>query len=81
MMYGHELKFEDALRYQGPMRKSIGWNPQWEECMKDLQSDMTYDEINRKWATPASMKLLYQKYVWGNRQKIWWWNVKQKFKK
>jgi len=80
-MYGHELKFEDALRYQGPMRKSIGKNTQREECMRDLQSTMSYDEINAKWATAPSLKLLYQKYIWGNRQKIWWWNIKQKIKK
>jgi len=63
------------------MRKSIGKNTRREDCMWDLQSTMSYDEINAKWATPPSLKLLYQKYIWGNRQKIWWWNVKQKFKK
>ena len=26
-MYGHELQFEDALKYQGPMRKHIAGNP------------------------------------------------------
>ena len=80
-MYGLELKFVDALKYQGPMRKSIGKNEFREECMRDLQSDMSYNEINAKWATCPSLKLLYQKYIWGNRQKIWWLNVKQKIKK
>jgi coenzyme F420-reducing hydrogenase beta subunit len=77
-MIGHELRFEDALRYQSPMRKSIGHNPQRDECMKDLQSEMTYDDINAKWATPPSLGLLYDKYVWGNRQKIWWWGLTHK---
>jgi hypothetical protein len=79
-MYGHELKFEDALRYQGPMRKSIDKNAQREEFMNDLQGSMTYNEINKKWATPPSMKLLWQKYVWGNRQKVFMFNIKKKFK-
>ena len=43
--------------------------------MKDLMSDMTYDELNKKWAEKPSLKLLWQKYVWGNRQKIWFWNL------
>lgn len=80
LMFGHELRFEDALRYQSPMRRSIGENPLRDACMEDLQNDMTYDEINKKWATPPNAKLLYQKYIWGNRQKILWWNLKQKFK-
>lgn len=28
----------------------------------------TYDLLH-------SIKLLWQKYVWGNRQKIWLWNI------
>lgn len=74
-MYGHELKLEDALRYQSPMRKHISRNPNRDECMKDLQSDMSYERINEKWARKPTLKLLWQKYVWGNRQKIWLWNL------
>ena len=77
-MYGHELAFEDALKYQGPMRKPIAENPQRDECMKDLQSSMTFEQINKKWAKKPTMKLLFQKYVWGNRQKVFMWNLKQK---
>ncbi len=78
-MYGHELAFEDALKYQSPMRKHIDDNPQREAFMSDLESDMNYDQINHKWAKKPTLKLLWQKYIWGNRQKIALWNLKQKF--
>ena len=77
-MYGHELKFEDALKYQSPMRKHIDDNPQRDAFMSDLESDMSYREINKKWSKKPSLKLLWQKYVWGNRQKIFFWNLKRK---
>lgn len=80
-MYGHELVFEDALKYQGPLRRYIADNPERELFMKDLQSEMDYGEINKKWAKPPTLKLLFQKYVWGNRQKIFVWNLKQKLLK
>lgn len=69
-MYGHELKFEDAIKYQGPIRKHISKNPKRDECIKDLQGEMTIHDINRKWADKPTIKLLWQKYIWGNRQKI-----------
>ena len=74
-MYGHSLRFEDALRYQGPMRKHIAANPKREEFMADLKSDMEYEQINKKWADKPSLKLLFSKYIWGNRQKIFFWNL------
>ena len=74
-MYGHELRFEDAIRFQGPMRKHIPDNPLREEFMKDLRSEMGYRELTRKWADKPSLKLLFQKYVWGNRQKVFVWNL------
>ena len=80
-MYGHELVFEEALRYQSPMCKCIAKNPDREYFMMDLQGDMTFKEINKKWAKKPTLKLLWQKYVWGNRQKIFVWNLKNRFKK
>lgn len=77
-MYGHELEFEDALKYQGPMRQPIADNPQRDEFMKDLQSNMSFKAINKKWAKRPTLKLIFQKYVWGNRQKVFMWNLKQK---
>lgn len=80
-MYGHELAFEDALRYQSPMRKCIADNPDRERFMEDLQTDMTFEAINKKWAKKPTLRLLWHKYIWGNRQKVFVWNLKNKFKK
>lgn len=81
MLYGHELEFETALKYQGPMRKPISENEHRSECMKDLQSSMEYKELNKKWATRPTMKLLFRKYIWGNRQQVWLWNLIHKKEK
>ena len=79
-MYGHELAFEDALRYQSPMKKCISENPDRDRFMADLQSEMSFQDINKKWAKKPTLKLLWQKYVWGNRQKIFFWEIKNKLK-
>lgn len=74
---GRELPFDQALRYQGPMRKCIAENPQRNDFMTDLQSDMDYKSLTKKWARPSSLKLIISKYVWGNnRQKVNWWRFK-----
>jgi coenzyme F420-reducing hydrogenase beta subunit len=78
-MYGHELKFDDALKYQGPMRKCIAYNEKREEFIKDLQDkDLTYKDIVKKWYKSPSIKLLWSKYVWGNRQIVFCYNLKRK---
>ena len=75
-MEGHELEFSEALKYQSPMRKSIAHNPKRDEFMFDLQnSNMDYSHLIKKWANKPSLKLLWQKYVWGNRQKVFLWNL------
>ena len=80
--FGHELEFETALKYQSPMRKSIDDNPQRGECMKDLENkDISYEDFCSRWARKPSPKLLYQKYVWGNRQKVFMWNLLNKLKR
>ncbi len=81
LMYGHELKFEDALKYQRPMREHIDRNLNRDEFMSDLRSKMTYSELNKKWAKKPTLKLLFQKYIWGNSQKIALWNLRQKFRR
>ena len=78
-MFGRPLIFETTLKYQGPLRGHISSNPNREECMHDLATK-DYETINKKWAIPPSAKLLVQKYIWGNRQKIWLWNVLNFFK-
>ena len=75
---GRELKFEDALRFQGPMRKSIAENPERSDFFADLQNN-DYDTLCKRWVKRSSIKLLLSKYVWGtNRQKVAWWNIKNK---
>ena len=80
-MHGHELSFTDALKYQGPMRNHIAYNDNRESFMNDLKSSMSYKEINDKWADKPSIKLLFSKYIWGNRQKVWLWNLRHPSKR
>ena len=80
-MYGHKLQFEDALKYQSPMRKQIEENPDRVRFIKDLQSDMSFGKINKMWAKSPTIKLLFQKYIWGNRQKVILWNIIRRIKK
>ena len=75
-LIGHELDFEQVLKYQSPMRKSIDMNPRRSEFMEDLNL-LDYELICKKWVTAPSVKLLFSKYVWGNRQKVFLWNIKQ----
>lgn len=77
-MIGRELKFEEALKYQSPLKRQIGDNPKRSEFMLDLQSNMEFAALNKKWAIPPGIKLLFQKYLWGNRQKIFVWNIMHK---
>lgn len=80
-LFGHELTIDDVIKYQSPMRNHITRNPHRNAFMKDLLSDMSYEDINEKWAKKSSIKLLFQKYLWGNRQKVWLWNLtKGKYK-
>lgn len=77
-MYGHMLSFDDALKFQGPMRKHIADNPNRKEFMNDLRSGMDYQQLTKKWADKPSLKLLFQKYIWGNRQKVFIHNIFKK---
>lgn len=75
-MSGHELNMEDALKYQSPMRKNIEENVQRKEFMEDLQNErMDYPLICKKWADKPTFKLLFSKYLYGNRQKVFFWNL------
>ena len=79
-MNGHDLEFAQALKYQSPMRKHIDGNPNRELFMADLESNMSYEELIKKWYRKPSLKLLWQKYVWGNRQKVALWNLKNRLR-
>ncbi len=73
-LHGHDLQVETAIRYQGPMRNHIATNERRSECMEDIKT-MSYEAFVRKWAKRPTLKLLVQKYLWGNRQKVWLWNL------
>ena len=75
--FGHELDFETALKYQGPLRKHIDENKDRNDCLLDLKT-LDYKQFCKKWANNPSIKLLWQKYIWGNRQKVFLWNLKNK---
>lgn len=77
---GRELLFEEALRYQGPMRRPVGWESRRDDFMKDLLS-MDIDELERKWAKRPTIKLLSSKYLWGNRQNVALWKIKNRIRK
>lgn len=79
-MYGHELKVEQVLKYQSPMRKHIDDNPDRAKFMQDIKH-MSYKELCKKWAAKPTLKLLFQKYIYGNRQKVALWNMKKWLKK
>lgn len=78
-LYGHLLKMNTVLKYQSPMRKPITMNPDRDVFMKDLAGPMNYEQINNKWVKSPSLKLLWGKYIWGNRQKVAVWNIKRVF--
>ena len=73
---------EQAIRYQGPLRQHIASNSKREEFMQELRGKSSYEELCHRWAVRPSLKLLIRKYVWGmNRQKVWWWRVRQRIRK
>lgn len=79
LMVGHYLDIKDVIRYQGPMRAPIKYNESRDVCMADLRNDsLTYKDFNKKWADRPSLKLLFKKYVWGNRQKVALYNFRKK---
>lgn len=77
-LIGHGLDVGNILTYQKRLRMSIEPNPQREEFMRDL-IEMDYRSLCKKWVKPPSIRLLWSKYVWGNRQKIFVWSLKQNF--
>ena len=75
-MFGHTLDLDEAIKYQSPMRKCIDNNPDREEFIKDLK-ELDYNTLCKKWATKPTLRLLFQKYVYGNRQKVALWKLKK----
>lgn len=74
MLYGHRLNPRTILEYQTRLREPVKPEPQRENFMKDLRY-LSYRELCKKWAEPPSLRLLWSKYVWGNRQKVFVWSI------
>ena len=79
ILYGHELDFDKALKYQSPLRKTIDSNPNREKFLADC-STIDYENLVKKWGIKPDLKLLWSKYVYGNRQKMLIYNLKRRFK-
>ena len=83
-LIGHDLDLETAIKYQSPLRKHINDNSNKTEFLNDLRDEkLTYKDIIKKWYKKPSLKLLWSKYIWGNRQKVFVKRLKNKkeFKK
>ena len=74
LMLGHELDISKILAFQKRLRKPIEENPQREEFMHDLL-EIDYQSLCRKWVSAPSLQFLWSKYIWGNRQKVFIWNL------
>ena len=78
-MHIRQLDIDTAIKYQSPLRKKIDLNPNRATFMEDLRH-LDYQKLCDKWAIKPSLRLLISKYVFGtNRQKVFWWKLKQYF--
>jgi coenzyme F420-reducing hydrogenase beta subunit len=76
-MYGHSLPTDEVLSYQRRLTGPAQESPRREAFMADLRG-MDFQTLCRRWAGPVSPRLLWSKYVWGNRQKVFVWNLKRR---
>lgn len=80
-LHGHDLKFEEAIRYQGPLRNHISPNPKREEFMAELENpEISFNTLVKKWAVKPPFKLILAKYIWGNHRKVRLWRLNRKLK-
>lgn len=78
-MIGNELNYDEALKYQSPLKKSISSNIRRDEFMSDLENDkIDYKKICQRWHKKPTIKLLWSKYIWGNRQKMFLYDLKNR---
>lgn len=68
-IYGHELDFNDALKYQRPMRVIVPASPDRDKFVNDLIR-MDYDSLCKKWNGKEPFKVIWQKYVWGSNRQV-----------
>lgn len=81
LLYGHELSYDDALKYQRPMRVIVPANKKREMFMQDLRT-LDYRSLCKKWKPRTTWKVLFSKYVWGsNRQVVNLWKIRTHLRK
>lgn len=78
-LYGHSLDIDEAIKYQSPMRNSIDYNKDRAEFIRDVKR-MNYNQLCDKWYRKPKLKLIIDKYLWGNRRRVQLWNLKNRFK-
>jgi coenzyme F420-reducing hydrogenase beta subunit len=77
---GHYLDYNTMLKYQGPLQHPIPPNNQRNVFICDLQK-LNYKTLIKQWYKKPSPKLLFSKYIWGNKQKVELWKIKNYSKK
>lgn len=68
-MHLRELPYQEAIKYQGPLRRPVPSNSEREEFFEDLRT-MPFYSLRRKWAKHPSLKLLISKYIYGTNRQI-----------
>ena len=74
LMVIRELDLNEAIKYQSPMRKTIDSNPDRDKFIQDL-TVLNYKDLIKKYYDKPTVKLLYSKYIYGNKQKVFLYNT------
>lgn len=70
LMTMRELELDTVLKYSNRMRNPIEYNERREEFLSDIDT-MSFSQLKKKWYKGSSLKLLFNKYIYGsNRQKV-----------
>ena len=78
MMVGHDLDYDETVKYQRPLRTLVPPHEKRNEFMRDLKA-LSYSDLVKKYKSYPSLKLIISKYVWGsNGQKVDIWKKKHR---
>lgn len=77
LMIIRQLDLTESIKYQSPMRKKIDSNPDRAKFMHDL-TVLNYKDLIKKYYDKPTVKLLYSKYIYGNKQKVFLYNAFKK---
>lgn len=79
LLNGRQVPYDEARKYQGPLRQPIGEEPRRDAFMAELPR-MDIDDLEQNWAKRPDARLLFSKYVWGNRQKVLLWRCMRRLR-